>query len=45
MRAIFSLLVVSLILIALPALVGNEFYVNLASQVLIYALLAMSLNI
>ena len=45
MRAIFSLLVVSLILIALPAMVGNEFYVNLASQVLIYALLAMSLNI
>jgi branched-chain amino acid transport system permease protein len=45
MRGIFSLLVVSLILIALPAMVGNEFYVNLASQVLIYALLAMSLNI
>lgn len=45
MRAIFSLLVVSLMLIALPAMVGNEFYVNLASQVLIYALLAMSLNI
>jgi branched-chain amino acid transport system permease protein len=45
MRAFFSLLVVSLILIALPAMVGNEFYVNLASQVLIYALLAMSLNI
>ena len=45
MRAIFSLLVISLILIALPAMVGNEFYVNLASQVLIYALLAMSLNI
>ena len=45
MRGIFSLLVVSLMLIALPAMVGNEFYVNLASQVLIYALLAMSLNI
>jgi len=45
MRALFSLLVVSLLLIALPAMVGNDFYVNLASQVLIYALLAMSLNI
>jgi branched-chain amino acid transport system permease protein len=45
MRVIFPLLVVSLMLIALPAMVGNEFYVNLASQVLIYALLAMSLNI
>jgi branched-chain amino acid transport system permease protein len=45
MRAFFSLLVISLILIALPAMVSNEFYVNLASQVLIYALLAMSLNI
>jgi branched-chain amino acid transport system permease protein len=45
MRAFFSLLVVSLLLIALPAMVGNDFYVNLASQVLIYALLAMSLNI
>ena len=45
MTGIFSLLVVSLMLIALPAMVGNEFYVNLASQVLIYALLAMSLNI
>jgi len=45
MRAIFSLLVIAVILIALPAMVGNEFYVNLASQVLIYALLAMSLNI
>ena len=45
MRHFFSLLVVTLGLIALPTLVGNDFYINLASQVLIYALLAMSLNI
>jgi branched-chain amino acid transport system permease protein len=45
MKPILSLLVVTLGLIALPTMVGNEFYVNLASQVLIYALLAMSLNI
>ena len=45
MKFIFPLLFVSLILILLPTIVGNEFYVNLASQVLIYALLAMSLNI
>jgi branched-chain amino acid transport system permease protein len=45
MKSVFPLLLVSLILILLPTMVGNEFYVNLASQVLIYALLAMSLNI
>jgi branched-chain amino acid transport system permease protein len=45
MKSVFLLLLVSLLLIALPTMVGNEFYVNLASQVLIYALLAMSLNI
>jgi branched-chain amino acid transport system permease protein len=45
MKSIFPLLLVSFILILLPTIVGNEFYVNLASQVLIYALLAMSLNI
>ena len=32
-------------LAALPWVLGNSFYVNLASQVLIYALLATSLNI
>ena len=45
MKSVFLLLFVSLLLIALPTMVGNEFYINLASQVLIYALLAMSLNI
>jgi branched-chain amino acid transport system permease protein len=32
-------------LLALPLALGNDFYVNLASQILIYALLALSLNI
>jgi branched-chain amino acid transport system permease protein len=32
-------------LIAVPLLVTNEFYLNLASQILIYALLAASLNL
>ena len=45
MKSVFLLLLVALLLIALPTMVGNEFYINLASQVLIYALLAMSLNI
>jgi branched-chain amino acid transport system permease protein len=45
MRPFFALLIAVLGLISLPLIVGNEFYVNLASQVLIYALLAMSLNI
>ena len=31
-----------LLLIALPWIIGNEFYVNMASQVLIYALFALS---
>jgi branched-chain amino acid transport system permease protein len=34
----------ALSLIALPWLIGSEFYVNMASQVLIYALLALSIN-
>ena len=32
------------ILLALPWIIGNEFYVNMASQVLIYALFALSIN-
>jgi branched-chain amino acid transport system permease protein len=32
-------------LIAVPLVVTNEFYLNLASQILIYALLAVSLNL
>ena len=34
----------ALSLIALPWLIGSEFYVNMASQVLIYALFALSIN-
>ena len=29
----------------MPWIIGNEYYVNLASQILIYALLALSLNL
>jgi ABC-type branched-subunit amino acid transport system permease subunit len=31
-------------LIAVPWIIGNEFYVNMASQVLIYALFALVVN-
>ena len=31
-------------LLILPWIIGNEFYVNMASQVLIYALFALSIN-
>src|SRR5438045_1023744 len=34
----------ALILLVLPWIIGNEFYVNMASQVLIYALFALSIN-
>jgi branched-chain amino acid transport system permease protein len=34
----------ALILLILPWIIGNEFYVNMASQVLIYALFALSIN-
>ncbi|HEX9462289.1 MAG TPA: branched-chain amino acid ABC transporter permease [Alphaproteobacteria bacterium] len=32
-------------LLAVPWLVGNDFYINLSSQILIYAILALSLNL
>jgi len=32
------------ILLVLPWIIGNEFYINMASQVLIYALFALSIN-
>ena len=38
------LAVAAALLIAVPAIIGNEFYVNMASQVLIYALFALSIN-
>ena len=39
------LLAAAVLLIVLPHAIGNEFYVNMASQVLIYALLALSVNL
>jgi branched-chain amino acid transport system permease protein len=33
------------LLIALPAILTNDFYLNLASQILVYGLLALSLNL
>jgi branched-chain amino acid transport system permease protein len=44
-RSLVALIVVAVALVALPLAVKNEFYVNLASQILIYALLAVSLNL
>jgi len=44
-RGAVALLVLAAALIALPFVVTNEFYLNLASQILIYALLAVSLNL
>src|SRR5262245_44846747 len=39
-----ALLFAAAILVAVPWLIGNEFYVNMATQVLIYALFALSIN-
>src|SRR5258707_10750059 len=44
-RTCIALAVCVALLIALPFVITNEFYVNMASQILIYALLALSLNI
>jgi branched-chain amino acid transport system permease protein len=38
------LAIAAALLIAVPPIIGNEFYVNMASQVLIYALFALSIN-
>ncbi|MCC6776730.1 MAG: branched-chain amino acid ABC transporter permease [Hyphomicrobiales bacterium] len=43
-RAIVAAVIAAVVLLALPWLIGNEFYVNMASQVLIYALFALSIN-
>ncbi len=40
-----AILIVAVALLALPGLVPNDFYVNLASQILIYAVWALSLNL
>jgi branched-chain amino acid transport system permease protein len=44
-RGAIVLILVAAALIAVPFVIRNEFYLNLASQVLIYALLAVSLNL
>ena len=44
-RNAIVLVAVGIVLIAVPFVVTNEFYLNLASQILIYALLALSLNL
>ena len=44
LRAVVALAVCALALLVLPWIIGNEFYVNMASQVLIYALFALSIN-
>lgn len=44
-RTAIALAICVALLIALPFVITNEFYVNMASQILIYALLALSLNI
>ena len=44
-RGWLALALVALALLAVPLIVTNEFYLNLASQILIYALLALSLNL
>jgi branched-chain amino acid transport system permease protein len=44
-RGALPFVVIAAALIAVPLVVTNEFYLNLASQILIYALLAVSLNL
>src|SRR5262249_59838077 len=43
-NTVVALAVCAAILLVLPWIIGNEFYVNMASQVLIYALFALSIN-
>ena len=44
-RGAIVLIVIAAVLVAVPLVIRNEFYINLASQILIYALLAVSLNL
>lgn len=44
-RGAIALIVTAAALIAVPLAITNEFYLNLASQILIYALLAVSVNL
>jgi branched-chain amino acid transport system permease protein len=42
---LIALAVAAVLLIALPRIITHEFYINMASQVLIFAILALSLNL
>ncbi len=44
-RRLVALVLVAAALLAVPLVITNEFYLNLASQILIYGLLAVSLNL
>src|SRR5207247_10767944 len=44
-RAPIGLILCAAAFIAVPWVISNEFYLNLASQILIYALLALSVNL
>jgi branched-chain amino acid transport system permease protein len=44
-RSALFLCICAVVLIAVPLVIKNEFYINLASQILIYALLAVSVNL
>jgi branched-chain amino acid transport system permease protein len=44
-RYLPALAVCAIALLAVPLVISNEFYLNLGSQILIYALLAVSLNL
>ena len=44
-RARVALAVAAAACIAVPWVIANDYYVNLASQILIYALLALSVNL
>lgn len=41
---VIALIVAAVLLIALPRIITHEFYINMASQCLIFAILALSLN-
>jgi branched-chain amino acid transport system permease protein len=43
-RSVIALIACAAVLAALPAIIRHEFYINMASQVLIYALFALSVN-
>jgi branched-chain amino acid transport system permease protein len=44
-RSAIVVVAIGVLLLAVPLIITSEFYVNLASQILIYALLAVSLNL